>query len=225
MKSDKTQVTIKTYDSIVPDFLEYYDHGKSEVQFKEQLDFVAAQLPRGARILDAACGLGLQARYLSNLGFDVVAIDASANMIAQAKTFAPKCTFKVVDIRKLNFPPKSFDAVISFATLIHLDDNDCKKVMQNFHKLLKPDGVLLVNVKEHLEGEKEVIVEEPLNPELKTYFNRYSKNFIRDIFINDLKMTFLKEFNAGLFKPAAMEENSKGKIAKTQNQFTIIARK
>jgi len=209
----------------VPEFLEYYDYGKSEVQFREQLDFLATLLPRGAKILDAACGLGLQAKYLSGLGYEVVAIDASKNMIAQAKNFAPKCTFKIMDIRKMDFSPKSFDAIISFATLIHVDDSDCKKVIQNFYEYLKPNGILLVNVKEHLEGEKEVIVEEPLNPELKTYFNRYSKKFILDVLTKDLRMTFLKEFNAGLFKPAAMEENTDGKIAKTQNQFSIIARK
>ena len=41
--------------------------------------------PSGAKILDIGCGLGREAFALSDLGFDVVGIDISKEVISQVK--------------------------------------------------------------------------------------------------------------------------------------------
>ena len=46
-------------------------------------------LPQGGRILDAGCGIGLDAAWLVDSGREVVAIDASAGMVAQARARLP----------------------------------------------------------------------------------------------------------------------------------------
>lgn len=46
---------------------------------------VTRHLPPGARVLDAGCGIGLDALRLQGAGYQVLAIDASAGMVAQAR--------------------------------------------------------------------------------------------------------------------------------------------
>ena len=223
MEKDKTQITIETYDNIVPEFLEYFNYGKNEVQFKEQLDFLAGLLPPKSKILDAGCGLGFQSKYLNELGFDVIGIDAAPNMVEQSRKLTSNCEFRVMDVRNLNFMENSFDCIICFAVLIHLNDSDCKQTLNKFYKMLKPNGILLVNVKEHFDDEaKEIFDKEPLNPKFKTYFNGYKKEFMQDYLIKKLNMHFLKEFNSGLFNPDAIKN---GTIKKNLNQFTIVVKK
>jgi 2-polyprenyl-3-methyl-5-hydroxy-6-metoxy-1,4-benzoquinol methylase len=42
-----------------------------------------------------------------------------------------------MDIRNLAFPQHSFDAILCFATLIHLNDEDCLKTLDSFNTILK----------------------------------------------------------------------------------------
>lgn len=48
------------------------------------LVWLMAQLPKGARVLDLGCGPGHHATHLAKGGMDVLAIDASSEMVARA---------------------------------------------------------------------------------------------------------------------------------------------
>jgi SAM-dependent methyltransferase len=70
------------YDFLVPDSL--LDPGGSFAAFREWVE----DLPRGAAVLDCACGPGHLAVGLAQAGFVVTATDASAAMIARATALA-----------------------------------------------------------------------------------------------------------------------------------------
>ena len=72
----------------------------------------------GARILDAACGIGTQTLGLARLGYDVTASDLSPDAVARARVEANRrdlqVTFAVADLRHLSTVfTKPFAAVIA----------------------------------------------------------------------------------------------------------------
>lgn len=70
----------------------------------------------GERILDLGCGTGHLTAQIAATGAEVAGIDASPNMIQQARAKYPALKFEVMDARNPNFP-QPFDAVFSNATL------------------------------------------------------------------------------------------------------------
>lgn len=224
MNQDKTDITVETYDNIVEEYIEYFKIKKlnGKVQFQKEIDFICSKLDNCARILDVGCAIGDYPKYLTekcNNQFDVIGIDSSKNMIEVAKKNAPKANFEVMDIRQLEFEEETFDAIICFATLIHVNDNDCIKILDRFNQILRKDGLIAINVMEWLKDEKEIFEDEPFNPKYKTDFNRYKKNFFIEYFKNK-NYTILEFFDNPLFNSSKV----KGTVADA-NQFSIIVKK
>jgi SAM-dependent methyltransferase len=65
----------------------YNNRGNKEAQEFMQNLVNFLKLPKGASILDLACGKGRHSVYLNSLGFDVTGVDLSANSITYAKQF------------------------------------------------------------------------------------------------------------------------------------------
>jgi 2-polyprenyl-3-methyl-5-hydroxy-6-metoxy-1,4-benzoquinol methylase len=74
---------------------------------------IADTVTRGSRVLDAGCGIGLDAEALLGMGHDVVGIDASEGMIAEARRRVPRARFERMAVEDL---PEGglgvFDAVV-----------------------------------------------------------------------------------------------------------------
>lgn len=223
MENDKTNVTIETYNNIVDEYIEYYKSKdlNGNVQFQNEIDYIISQLHENATILDVGTAIGDYPKFLTekcNKNFNVIGIDTSENMLKQAIKNAPKAKFELMDVRNMKFNKNSFDAIICFATLIHIDDKTCLKVLDKFNELLKPNGIIAINVMEHIRDEKEIFIKEPFNPKYKTYFNRYSKQFFIDYFTKN-NYTVEKIYDNKLFN----EENV-GEDLPDTNQFTIIVK-
>lgn len=79
----------------------------------------------GLRILDVGCGTGRFTRELAACGADVTGFDASATMLAAAKTHAPpdraRAPVYVRGDANAELPPGPFDAITSFYALQYLD--------------------------------------------------------------------------------------------------------
>lgn len=100
----------------------------------------------GLRILDAGCGSGYYSAWLAERGAEVVGVDASEAMIAEAKErYGEAATFLVADLREPldAFEDESFDLVVSQLTLEHIAD--WRTPMVEFHRLLTPGGRLVVS--------------------------------------------------------------------------------
>lgn len=74
-------------------------------------------------VLDAACGAGYGTAYLAERARRVVGVDVSDEALAYARERygAPNVEFVRQDLHELEFPPESFDAIVSFETIEHLD--------------------------------------------------------------------------------------------------------
>lgn len=224
MEIDKIKVTIETYNNIVEEYVDYYKSKdlKENVQFQKEIDYLISQLNKNAMILDAGTAIGDYPKFLTekcDKNFNVIGIDISENMLRKAIKNAPKAKFKLMDIRNITFDKDNFDAIICFATLIHVDDKTCLRVLDKFSELLKDKGIIAINVMECNNEEKEIFIPEPFNPKYKTYFNRYSKQFFIDYFTAN-NYTIEKIYDNKMFDESAVGENLVG-----TNEFTIIARK
>lgn len=101
----------------------------------------------GRRVLDAACGEGYGAALLARAGATVTALDVSAAALAHARARygeVPGLAFQQADVTDLShLPAASFDLIVSFETLEHLDAQDA--MLSGFRRLLAPGGLMLVS--------------------------------------------------------------------------------
>jgi ubiquinone/menaquinone biosynthesis C-methylase UbiE len=107
------------------------------------LSAVIKDLPVGAQVLDVGCGAGVPVcRELASRAA-VIGVDLSPQMIALARQNVPTARFIEADIRVVEFPATSFDAVTAFYSIFHIAKQDHAEVFRRIYRWLKPGGVLL----------------------------------------------------------------------------------
>jgi ubiquinone/menaquinone biosynthesis C-methylase UbiE len=119
-----------------------------------ELDNLTTLLPASGHILDAGCGAGEPvAKYLVEHGFQVTGIDVSPRILELAKQQVPEGEFLEGDMTQLTFPDEFFDGVVSLYAIWHISKEKHALVFQNFHRVLKPGGILFFNTGIHeMEG-------------------------------------------------------------------------
>lgn len=98
----------------------------------------AAGVSSGTRLLDVATGPGFMAGTAAARGAEVVGLDFSAGMIAEARKRQPAITFREGDAEALPFEAASFDAVVMNFGLLHLARPD--QAIAEAHRVLRPGG-------------------------------------------------------------------------------------
>lgn len=101
------------------------------------------------KILDVGCGTGNWSIDFAKKGAIVTGIDISSEMIKMAKKNAEKekldITFLNIAAENMNFPPDSFDLVVSITSLQHIIDlNFLKQAISNIIKVTKKEGNMLI---------------------------------------------------------------------------------
>jgi len=98
----------------------------------------------GNRVLDIACGTGYGSALLRSYGAASIAgVDISLNGLefAHAHYQALGINFAQADALMTPFPAASFDIVVSFETIEHLEQPHA--FLREIHRLLRPGGVLI----------------------------------------------------------------------------------
>ena len=102
-------------------------------------------LPGEGKILDAGCGSGRDARAFLDMGFDVVAIEASGELAALAEGLIGK---PVLVLRFEEMPwEDEFDGIWACASLLHVSYNELPAVFDRMYRALKPRGILYASFK------------------------------------------------------------------------------
>jgi SAM-dependent methyltransferase len=100
---------------------DFGQHGFADMAQVDALLGVTRLVP-GDRVLDLGCGNGGISEYISDMtGAHVTGLDFIPEAIRQAQertaTKRSRLTFRIGDIRELDLPPRSFDALVSIDTL------------------------------------------------------------------------------------------------------------
>lgn len=98
-------------------------------------------LPKKARILDLCCGDGRITHKLSRMGYSMLGIDGSEQMLTYAQRRSPKVRFLLKDARKFELPEEFDGAISTFDSLNHIMDSlELDSVFANVFACLKPGG-------------------------------------------------------------------------------------
>jgi SAM-dependent methyltransferase len=100
------------------------------------------------RALDAACGTGRWAAYLSRRGHLVRGVDQSPEMLEVARAKLPHLEFSQADLRSLPLPAASVDLVVCSLALTHLPD--LEQPLVEFARVLRPGGGAVLSNIHHL---------------------------------------------------------------------------
>ena len=105
------------------------------------------RLPEQSQVLDIGCGCGIPvARDLASAGHQVTGVDISDVQIERARRLVPAAIFIRADATELDFPPRSFDAVICLYALIHMPLDCQPNLLHDIARWLRPGGWLLATV-------------------------------------------------------------------------------
>jgi ubiquinone/menaquinone biosynthesis C-methylase UbiE len=118
------------------------DHARTAL-----LDRFEAVVSSGARVLELGCGTGLATARLAQRYF-VVGVDFSrgALNIARERASGPAAALVQADMTRMGVRVSSFDAAVAFYSVIHVPREEQPEVLRSVQSLLRPGGVLLLNL-------------------------------------------------------------------------------
>jgi SAM-dependent methyltransferase len=138
-----------TYDAVAEPYAEHFAAELSQKPLDRCLiDAFAGQVRQSGDghpvVADLGCGPGHTIGYLRDLGLPVVGIDLSPRMLAQARARYPGLDVREGSILDLAADDESWAGVLSLYSVIHLPPEVLPLALREFHRVLRPGGVLLL---------------------------------------------------------------------------------
>ncbi|MEM0977042.1 MAG: methyltransferase domain-containing protein [Pseudomonadota bacterium] len=142
--------TVAVYDAQVGDYAKLVRDDRPDQDLRRFMDAV----PPSGRVLDLGCGTGNSAYQMAVAGFDVVATDASGEMVTHARE-----RYKI-DARQATFDDLSeentYDGVWANFSLLHAERRHFPSHLTSVRRALKTDGIFHIGMKlgsgEHRDG-------------------------------------------------------------------------
>jgi SAM-dependent methyltransferase len=124
----------------------YLDNRDTEGPERDLMGRFAGDLADGSCVLDADCGAGIPATAALAGEHEVVGLDAAGEQVALAREHVSGARLVQGDLVRLPFAAGTFDGVVSLHAVIHVPRETHGEVFQEFHRVLRPGGRLLVTV-------------------------------------------------------------------------------
>lgn len=175
---DTTKLVVGTYNKIAKRYSDEYFEDLSDASY---IDKFLSYLPNRAKVLDIGCGPGTFTLYMLDKGYEAQGIDVSKKMLRIAQRKIPKAVFTLMDMRRLKFSDKSFDGLLVAYSLIHIPTHEISKTLQEFSRVLKPTGAILIIAQK---GKADQIIDEPFKKGEKMFFNFFTKKRLSQLLTN-----------------------------------------
>lgn len=137
------RVTLDFYNAKAKEMADCYVQGGSGVA-----ELFPIAFPRGTRVLDLGFGSGRDLNALCQAGYEACGVDASAEMVAQARHRFPSLDGRLT----LDHLPRlaavadqAFDGILCSAVLMHLPEELLFDSVLNIRRILKLGGRLLIS--------------------------------------------------------------------------------
>lgn len=179
---------------------------------------VLSLIPPNASVLELGCGVGNDSIAFANAAHEILATDLSEVAIKQNKERFNRVTnlrFEVLDMGQ-QFPleANTYDVVYARLSLHYFQDNVTKRIFDDIHRVLKPQGLLCFMCKstnDVLYGKGDKIEEDMFENE----------GHVRHFFSRE----YAKECLADKFKVVELEEKTDLLYGKSSSFIEIIAQK
>lgn len=114
--------------------------------------YVAADLCKGKKVLDCASGSGYGSAMLASKAESVVGIDISEEAVAYSRErfIRSNLSYIIGSATDLPFDDASFDVIVSFETLEHINEQDQIRFLAEVKRVLKPKGLLIISTVDKL---------------------------------------------------------------------------
>ena len=193
------------YDAIA----HVYEKLNSEIDYKKWADFIEAIFDkhlqtRPSLVLDLACGTGTMTRELASRGYDMIGIDGSADMLAEAfmqKEEGESTLYLNQDMREFELYG-TVGAVVCCLDSINylLDEADVKKTFSLVHNYLDPDGLFIFDVNtpykfENIYSDNAYILEDEL--EGSAIYCGWQNSYDKESGICDFYLSLFEETDEG----------------------------
>ncbi len=133
--------------SSLPRTGERYIPGESRITGIESVHryLLAAELVRGKKVLDVACGEGYGSFLLAQRAAEVVGIDLNAQAVeaARRKYLRDNLSYLCADALRTPFPDHFFEIIVSFETIEHLPSPE--DFIKELRRLTVPGGLLILS--------------------------------------------------------------------------------
>ena len=134
------------------DTLQYYNqHAKAYVDSTRDVEFSQTQerflqyLEPGAWILDFGCGSGRDTKYFRNRGFQVEAVDGSAEFVRIASEYTG------INVRRMLFQDldevERYDGIWACSSILHLPCAELEVVLGKMARALRRRGIVYTSFK------------------------------------------------------------------------------
>lgn len=132
--------------------IDYYErnamgfaNSTADLEFSEMQDMFLKELKDGATILDFGCGSGRDSKYFLQNGFQVTALDGSAELcrIAEEKTGLPVMQMDFNDFDEHD----RYDGIWACSSILHLPKRELKNALIHMEKALRGDGIIYTSFK------------------------------------------------------------------------------
>ena len=137
-------------------FAKYYDELTANIDYKKRSEYFNSIIKKykktdGAVLLDLACGTGSISVEMAKLGYDVIGIDNSVEMlcIASQKNYENNLAIQFIcqDMRNIDLYGSVDITICALDSINHLNSlKDVKSVFKKVSEFTEPDGLLIFDI-------------------------------------------------------------------------------
>lgn len=132
------------YDHVAHDYDQVFRPHVAEHYLRKRTAVVRELLPDGGTVLDVGCGTGALASWIQRAGYDVVGVDASTGMLAEAREAGVGAVYAAYSTA-LPFEDDVFDLSLSVATMHHLETPErVAATVAEMGRVVRPGGYVLI---------------------------------------------------------------------------------
>lgn len=95
-------------------------------------------------VIEVGAGTGVVTAFLKDLGLDITGLELSENMLEIARRKHPRVPFTTGSMTELQQPGHSLAGLVAWYSIIHVPGEHLPAVFAEFHRVLRPGGLLLL---------------------------------------------------------------------------------
>jgi cyclopropane fatty-acyl-phospholipid synthase-like methyltransferase len=142
---ERRELVAAGYDDVAEEYARLERPGQVWPRLRLLRDLLARLQP-GSTVLDLGCGNGVPAlREIVRL-HKGIGVDISKTQIDLAQSNVPSAQLLCADVMELEFPTRTFDAVVAFYVLDHLPREEHAPLLAKLYRWLRPGGLVLFSI-------------------------------------------------------------------------------